>query len=393
MNEPLKIADAQENAPVPGADGDGPLEAQRRAWQDQPLLAQILQAMPESILVLNSSQQVVFANAALLGSLQVPEVRALGRRRWSDVLGCLYAAEDSGCGVAHCCRTCGGLQAIATGLQGVRDVQECRILTRAGAARELQVIAAPVQLGADRFAVCTLIDISAQKRRRVLERLFFHDVLNTAVGVKDLIDMLLESEGAQAVEIRGLLVTTAATLVEQVQRQRLVTLAENKDLEVSPQPLEALAFLQGVLAKWQAEGATRHLKLSLSADSLPVRFSADETILTHVLTSMLRNAFDASLRGMEIALGCYAEADAVVFRVRNSAVMTEDVQRQVFQRSFSTRGTGRGLGTYSMKLLTEQYLGGTVGFSSTAGDGTVFSVRLPLMPPVAPTDPGWKGLP
>ena len=125
----------------------------------------------------------------------------------------------------------------------------------------------------------------------------------------------------------------------------------------------------------------------------PFRFSSDETILAHVLNSMVKNAFEASLRGMEIALGCYAEEQAVVFRVRNSTVMTEDVQSQVFQRSFSTRGSGRGLGTYSMRLLTEQYLGGKVGFSSAEGAGTTFYVRLPLTPPGPAADMGRKGRP
>ena len=177
---------------------------------------------------------------------------------------------------------------------------------------------------------------------------------------------------------------TAATLVDQIQNQRLLTMAENNNLSVSVQLIDSLDFLRGILAKWQDEGEARHLKLVVNTDSMPVGFSSDKTILSHVLNSMVKNAFDASSRGMEIALGCYAENQTVVFRVRNSTVMTEDVQLQVFLRSFSTRGAGRGLGTYSMKLLTEHYLGGKIGFSSGGSDGTVFYVRLPLSPPGTP---------
>ncbi|MBK8046925.1 MAG: hypothetical protein IPK16_07250 [Anaerolineales bacterium] len=54
-----------------------------------------------------------------------------------------------------------------------------------------------------------------------------------------------------------------------------------------------------------------------------------------------------------------------------------DIQLQVFQRSFSTKGNGRGLGTYSMKLLTERYLQGEVGFVSTPESGTTFFARFP----------------
>jgi hypothetical protein len=69
--------------------------------------------------------------------------------------------------------------------------------------------------------------------------------------------------------------------------------------------------------------------------------------------------------------------------------MAEDVKRQLFQRSFSTKqGNGRGIGTYSVKLLTERYLRGTVDFVSPAPEGgTVFSVRL--RPPSAPLPPSF----
>lgn len=342
------------------------------------MLAQVLQAVPESIIVLNSNQEMVFANEALLGRLKASDVGEGGRRCWGYILGCQHALDKGGCGVTRFCGICGGLKAIASALRGTRDVQECRILSRSGDALDFQMTAVPIDCGMDRYVICTMADISAQKRCRVLERLFFHDVLNTAVGVRGLADLLKDAEGEKAGELRDVIVNTAATLVEQIQSPRLLTMAENKDLPVSLRPIDSLDFLGGILENWQEQGTTHHLKLFVNADSLKVRFSSDITILTHVLNSMVQNAFEASSRGMEIALGCYADDQAVMFTVRNSAVMAEDVQLQVFQRSFSTRGSGRGLGTYSMKLLTEQYLGGKVGFTSGGNDGTTFTVRLPL---------------
>lgn len=50
------------------------------------------------------------------------------------------------------------------------------------------------------------------------------------------------------------------------------------------------------------------------------------------------------------------------------------------QRSFRTQGgTGRGIGTSSVKLLTEQYLRGTVSFASEPRRGTTFAVTLPAV--------------
>jgi signal transduction histidine kinase len=63
--------------------------------------------------------------------------------------------------------------------------------------------------------------------------------------------------------------------------------------------------------------------------------------------------------------------------------MPADVQLQMFHRSFSTKGKGRGTGTYSVKLLTEKYLQGRVAFTSTPASGTTFEVTLPYALPMA----------
>ena len=39
-----------------------------------------------------------------------------------------------------------------------------------------------------------------------------------------------------------------------------------------------------------------------------------------------------------------------------------------------------GYGTYSMKLLSERYLGGSVSFESSEDTGTVFRARYPVAP-------------
>ncbi len=57
-------------------------------------------------------------------------------------------------------------------------------------------------------------------------------------------------------------------------------------------------------------------------------------------------------------------------------VMADDVRLQIFQRSFSTKGGGRGIGTYSMKLLTEKYLHGEIHFTSTNPKGTTFYIEI-----------------
>ena len=89
----------------------------------------------------------------------------------------------------------------------------------------------------------------------------------------------------------------------------------------------------------------------------------------------------ASQPGQTVSAGFQAQEGGVEFWVHNPTTMPREVQLQVFKRSFSTKGSSRGLGTYSVKLLTQRYLQGRVWFTSSPEEGTTFRVWLPLEPP------------
>jgi signal transduction histidine kinase len=103
----------------------------------------------------------------------------------------------------------------------------------------------------------------------------------------------------------------------------------------------------------------------------------DPTLIHRILVNLTKNALEASPKGEQVSLGAEAWAGGVRFWVKNQAMMPKQVRLQIFQRSFSTKGAGRGLGTYSVKLITERYLQGQVSFTSTPEEGTIFYVDLP----------------
>jgi hypothetical protein len=106
----------------------------------------------------------------------------------------------------------------------------------------------------------------------------------------------------------------------------------------------------------------------------------DKLLLQRVLSNLVKNALEASLEGEQVSLD-FQNQGAPVFRVHNEAAMPEAVRLQVFRRSFSTKSpVGRGIGTYSAKLITERYLGGSLTFTSSEEEGTTFAVTLPRSP-------------
>jgi signal transduction histidine kinase len=95
-----------------------------------------------------------------------------------------------------------------------------------------------------------------------------------------------------------------------------------------------------------------------------------------VIINLLKNALEATPEQGKVLVGVENLNTRLRFWVRNDGVLPRDVQMQLFQRSFSTKGLGRGIGTYCVRLLTENYLGGKVSFISNETDGTVFNIEL-----------------
>jgi signal transduction histidine kinase len=120
--------------------------------------------------------------------------------------------------------------------------------------------------------------------------------------------------------------------------------------------------------------------MKLDSAAADVIFVSDVKLLGRVLCNMIKNALEASDKDEEVMIGCRVHDDKIRFSVHNSKPIAPDVQLSIFQRSFSTRGVGRGWGTYSMKLLSENILNGKVYFESNPEDGTTFYAEYPLNP-------------
>ena len=66
----------------------------------------------------------------------------------------------------------------------------------------------------------------------------------------------------------------------------------------------------------------------------------------------------------------------------NGSGMTEEVKEKIFGSFFSTKGSqGTGLGLLVSRKLIEEH-GGTIDVTSQLGEGTTFTVRLPIKPEV-----------
>jgi len=377
---------------------------QHQTLAQLPFVREFLDAVPNMTMVLNGQRQIVLANRAFseflglkagdqFGGNPPREAAApvfLGRRP-GEAAGCIRAhLTAAGCGTTPFCQTCGAVLAILNSQQYQRlDIQECRMLRGAegadATALDLRVWARPIEVAGEAFTVFSVVDISNEKRRKVLERIFFHDVMNTASCVKGLTDLLQQAElsTTEIQELRGMISEAADQLLEEISAQRELADAESGDLQPEAKPMESLELLSQVVRQFNSHSLARDKKIVVSATAAAFHFVSDPVLLRRVLVNLLKNALEASAPGETVTLGAQADGAMVSFTVHNLSVMPPAVQLQIFSRSFSTKGGGRGLGTYSIKLISEKYLHGQVEFVSRAGLGTRFTVRQPRVLPIA----------
>jgi signal transduction histidine kinase len=346
------------------------------------LLGILPNAVPCLLLALNEFRQIVFANDRFLELLSPRErERGVLGRRPGEVLGCRHAFEDEGgCGTTEACSTCGAVHAVLSSQGGTTDVKECRIMRGAGEALDLRVWTTPIAVEGESFTILAALDIGHEKRRQSLERIFLHDICNVAYGLSWYADFLKKATREQVegyVEAVGRL---TRQLIEEIDAQRILMQAESGELLPQPEQVSSLQLLRSAVELYGGHPVAQDRHLCVDPHAEDVVVAGDRTLLSRVLCNLIKNALEACRKGETVTAGCARQDGQVEFRVHNPGFMPREIQLQIFQRSFSTKGTGRGLGTYSIKLLTERYLHGRVSFTSTPEQGTTFQVRYPLAP-------------
>lgn len=347
-----------------------------------PQLRVFLDAVPDIVIVLNAHRQIIFANRNTQTLLGADEMRLLGLRP-GEALNCVHASEtDGGCGTTTFCSTCGAVRAILTSLRGQADVQECRIIQKdTNEALDLRIWTTPLRIDDQNFSIFAVNDIRHEKRRHALERIFFHDILNTVTAISASAEILQDAPDIPPnKELLQLLGTATEQLTDEIRSQRELLEAENNELVLNLDRVDVPKLLHTLAITYSQHPIAENRSIHIAAPDTMPPFVSDATLLRRVLANMLKNALEASRPGETVTLGSRMEDHHIEFWVNNPGFMPRKVQLQVFQRSFSTKGKGRGLGTYSIKLLGERYLGGRITFETSSEAGTTFHAVFPIEP-------------
>ncbi|AHG93205.1 ATP-binding region ATPase domain protein (plasmid) [Gemmatirosa kalamazoonensis] len=247
----------------------------------------------------------------------------------------------------------------------------------------------------------------AFERRRVLERVmksrsrlmrgFSHDVKNpigAADGFADLLSLgvygeLSAQQQASVERMRGCLHGALALIDDLHELAR----AETGILTLSSEPVNVVELVRTICDEYHAAARAAGLSLSVEvALDLPL-IDTDRVRVRQIVANLLSNAIKYTERGTVVVrashrpTGASNEAgDWALIEVVDTGLGIPAHQQDVIFEEFSRLGSGEhrgaGLGLAISKLLAEA-LGGRITVQSVPGQGSTFTLWLPLHQPAA----------
>lgn len=212
-----------------------------------------------------------------------------------------------------------------------------------------------------------------------------HELRTPLTSIMGYLDLALEDEAEIPAHVASSLrvaLRNSEKLLELVS-DLLSAAAGPSSIELRPADLAEL--LRGAITSAAPRAEINKVKLIADfPSSMPVVL--DPQRIGQVIDNLLSNAVKYSPDGGRVTVSAWASSGSVSFQVSDTGIgMNAAEQSEVFTKFFRS-GTSRkaaipgiGLGLVISKNIVEAHRG-TITLRSTAGQGTVFTVRLPAPP-------------
>ncbi len=139
-------------------------------------------------------------------------------------------------------------------------------------------------------------------------------------------------------------------------------------------------IIREVLALMSPAAEEKGINLEEHLDSRLPHVEADPNQLNQVLVNLIKNAMEATEAGGGITLETGMEDEQVWLSIQDTGKgMAAEVKEKIFHPFFTTKEKGTGLGLAVIhKIITDHH--GIIKVDSAVGEGTTFTIRLPLKP-------------
>ncbi|GLC26192.1 sensor histidine kinase [Roseisolibacter agri] len=207
-----------------------------------------------------------------------------------------------------------------------------------------------------------------------------------ALMLDELSGPLTEAQREDLVRVRG----AGSRLLELIDNLLELTTLKRGGLEVHVDECDPRAPLQDAIAQATGRAGTVALRVEEPTTLLPP-LRSDRKKIAKILVSLLANAYKFTAAG-EVIASVEVRDGRVAYRVQDTGIgIPPDAQQMVFDEFRQVDGSavrrygGSGLGLALARRIA-RLLGGDIALESAVGQGSTFTVELPLdfYPPVDP---------
>jgi signal transduction histidine kinase len=218
--------------------------------------------------------------------------------------------------------------------------------------------------------------------------------LNAIIGFSDvLVERLFGDLTERQERYLGHILTSARHLLSLINDILDLSRVEAGRMTLDPRRFAVRKALEDGLAMITERAARHSIALSLTLDPAVGEIEADERKFRQILFNLLSNAVKFTPDGGRVQVGAEMLDGILRVTVRDNGIgIAAEDQERIFQ-AFEQAGPrpvreqeGTGLGLSLTKQLVELH-GGRIWVESVAGDGSTFTVEIPLRPPVAAASP------
>ena len=208
--------------------------------------------------------------------------------------------------------------------------------------------------------------------------------LSAIIGYTDLMDRGIVGEvGEQQSRFLGRIRASSNHLLQIIEEILAFASTEAGEEKVHPEPVTMDEIIDGVLTVTEPLVHDKPVDFIVEVDDPDLELVTDSQKVRQVLLNLISNAFKFTTEG-EVRLHAGSEGDQAVFRVQDTGPgIPQGRQAQIFEKFWQAedpmtrRAGGTGLGLAVAKGFAE-LLGGTLDVRSVEGDGSVFTLRIPL---------------
>jgi len=143
-------------------------------------------------------------------------------------------------------------------------------------------------------------------------------------------------------------------------------------------PIDLRVLIRRVAEFFRPLASGHKVELFLELGDTPLVCPVDEKLMNQALLNLVINAQEAMPDGGRLHVSIGRETDEAIISVSDTGIGISPEQHERIMRPFySNKADGTGLGLSITRRVIEEH-GGTIGFTSEPGKGTIFTIRLPI---------------